>query len=186
MKLPDLNNLNSTNPKIKYGTAKELLHIAAEQPTALYPYYDRWIELMSGSNNILRWTAIDIIGQLSRADADNRTEKQMKTLISFLKGGKLITTNHAIFALGVIAKNKPKLRAKIIKELLAISGYKFETNECRAIVTGKVLEVLRDFLPQISKDEEALKFIRNAQRSQRNATRKKAIILEKQAIKGVQ
>lgn len=182
-KIPDLNHLNSADPNIKYGTAKELLQIATEEPALLVPNYDDWVRLMKSPNNILKWTAIEIIGHLSQVDPDNRSERQLKTLVTFLRDGKLITANHAISALGLIAMNKTRLRNKIIKALLAIRDYEFETEECKAIATGKVLEVLYDFLPEINNNKDALAFIKEAQNSQRNATRKKAGILQKKIKK---
>lgn len=183
MKLPDLNNLNSADPNIKYGTAKELVQIATEEPALLLPQYDYWVRLLKSPNNILKWTAIEIIGHLSQVDPENRSEKQLKTLMSFLREGKLITANHAISALGLIAMNKTRLRNKIIMAMLAVRNYNFESEECKAIATGKVLEVLYDFLPEINNNKDAIDFIKEAQNSQRNATRKKAGILQKKIEK---
>ena len=61
----DLDKLNSQNSKIKYGFAKELLKIGSEKPEQLYEHFDYWAELMTSDNNILKWTAIDIMGYLS-------------------------------------------------------------------------------------------------------------------------
>ena len=102
----DLDKLNSQNSKIKYGFAKELLKIGSEKPEQLYEHFDYWAELMTSDNNILKWTAIDIMGYLSAVDKDNRIDSLMTDLIKLLHGGVLITCNHSIFALGLIAQNK--------------------------------------------------------------------------------
>ncbi len=68
----DLDKLKSQNPKIKYGFAKELVKIASEKPGLLYEHFDYWTELMTSDNNILKWSAIDIIGYISAVDKDNK------------------------------------------------------------------------------------------------------------------
>lgn len=170
----DLEKLNSKNPKIKYGFAKELLKTGSEKPEQLYEHFDYWAELMTSDNNILKWTAIDIIGYLSAVDKDNRIDGLMTDLIKFLHGGVLITCNHSIFALGLISKNKPYLKEIIIKELIATSQDKFETRECKNIATGKVLEAIKPFAPDIKNNKSVMTFIENATKSERNSTKKKA------------
>ncbi|NLL27439.1 MAG: hypothetical protein GX259_01450 [Bacteroidales bacterium] len=170
----DLDKLNSKDPKIKYGFAKELLKIAKENPEQLYEYFDYWVELMRSDNNILKWTAIDLIGYLSAVDIDNRIDYLMANLIKLLHGGVLITCNHSIFALSLIAKNKPNFKEKIIKELISISKDKFETDECKNIAIGKVLEAIKPFVSEIKNNKSAIAFIEDAAKSERSSTKKKA------------
>ena len=170
----DLAKLNSQNPKIKYGFAKELLKIGSEKPELLYEHFDYWVELLSSDNNILKWTAIDIIGYLSAVDKDNRIDGLMSDLIKMLHGGVLITCNHAIFALGLISQNKPNFKEKIIKELIAVSHDNFETNECKNIAIGKVLEAIKPFVSDLKNNQSFMTFIENATKLERNSTKKKA------------
>ncbi|MGI6047436.1 MAG: hypothetical protein ACOYEG_05435 [Petrimonas sp.] len=179
----DLEKLNSPNPKIKYGFAKELVKIGAENPELLYEHFDYWVELLESDNNILKWTAIDIIGYLSAADKDNQIDGLMPDLIKMLHSGVLITCNHVTFALGLIYQNKPDLKEIIIKELLSISGDKFETDECKNIAIGKVLEAIKPFVSEIKDDSSVILFIENATKSERNATKKKAEQLLKKITK---
>jgi len=170
----DLDKLNSKDPKIKYGFAKELIKIGKSDPKLLYDYFDFWTNLITSDKNIIKWTAIDILGYISTVDKANRLPGQIKNLFKILHSGNLITCNHAVFALGLIAKNNPTQRARIIKELVTISRDTFETEECRAIATGKVIETIKDFPGEIVDNLVVLKFIKKAQFSQRNATKKKA------------
>ncbi|MBI4645336.1 MAG: hypothetical protein HY738_01780 [Bacteroidia bacterium] len=168
------NKLISKDPKIKYGFTKELLKTGANMPESLYDHFEHFTEMLKSDNNIIKWTAIDIIGYLSAVDKDNKTDKKINDLIRLLHGGKLITCNHAIFALGLIAHNKHKHRKKIFKELLAISKDEFETDECKNIATGKVLDTIKSFLIDIKNDKAVIEFIKNATKSRRNSTKKKA------------
>ena len=159
---------------MKYGFAKELLKKGAESPEHLYDYFEQWTQMLKDENNILRWTAIDIIGYLSSVDESNKTEQSIPDLIQLLHSGHLITCNHAIFALGLIAQNKPKHRKKILTELVAISNDEFESEECKNIATGKVIESFNFFLDDIKDDKPVINFIRAATRNSRNATKQKA------------
>lgn len=170
----DLSKLQDRDPLIKYGFSKELLQVAADNPALLYTYFDDWVALLNVPNNILKWTAIDILGRLSAVDSENRIDKVLGKLIVLLHGGHLITTNHAVFALGLIARNKPRYRDRIIREWLAVAKDVFDTEECRDIAMGKVIEEFNGFQEEIRGNAEALEFIREAQDCQRNATRKKA------------
>lgn len=170
----DLDKLNSKNPKIKYGFAKELLKIGSQNPKQLYQHFDYFAELLTSDNNILKWTAVDLIGYLSVVDKDNKVDSLMPDLIKFLHGGVLITCNHSIFALGLIAQNKPNFKEKIINELITISNDKFETEECKNIATGKVLEAIKPFVADIKNNKAVLIFVENATKSERNSTKKKA------------
>jgi hypothetical protein len=67
----DLERLNSKDPRIKYGFAKELLEIGANNPELLYDHMDYWTKMLASENKILKWTAIDIIGYLSAADKES-------------------------------------------------------------------------------------------------------------------
>ncbi|HLF34137.1 MAG TPA: hypothetical protein VI583_07865 [Cyclobacteriaceae bacterium] len=169
-----LDKLYSADPKIKYGFVRELLKIGAKDPTRYYSQLDRIELLLNNPNNILKWTGIDMIGYISAVDRDHKIEKEIPVLVNLLHSGQLITCNHAVFALGLIAGNKPEKRKTILKELLLIRKDSFKTNECREIATGKVLDALIPFLPELKKSKPAIEFIRQASGSPRNSTRKRA------------
>lgn len=173
----DFDRLSSNDPGIKYGFTKELLNIAANNPESLYAHFEHFPKMLKSDNYIIKWTAIDIIGYLSAVDVDNKTDNKINDLIGFLHGGKLITCNHAIFALGLIAKSKKKYRRKILRELIGISDDTFETDECKNIATGKVLDVFKSFPDEVKNDKAAVEFIFKATNNLRNATKKKATLI---------
>ncbi|MDP4188300.1 MAG: hypothetical protein Q8907_13610 [Bacteroidota bacterium] len=170
----DFEKFNSSDTKVKYGFAKELLKIASCTPELLYEYFDQWTILMKNKNNILKWTAIDIIGYLSRVDKEDKTVEKINDLFKLLHAGKLITCNHAIFALELIAQNKHQYLPQIIDELLAVSRDKFDTEECKNIATGKVLDALKPFLGEINNNQKVVEFIQIASNNSRNSTKRKA------------
>ncbi len=173
----DFGKLKSTDPKIKFGFAKELLKIGAESPQQLYTHFDFLLTLLDEQNNILKWTGIDLMGYLSSVDQENKIDNCIQRLVKLLHSGQLITCNHTTFALGLIAQNKPQFKKKIFKELLLVDQDVFDINECKNIAIGKVLEVFKTLIDDIMQYKEAIDFINRTTENSRNATKKKAIQL---------
>lgn len=170
----NLNNLLSDNPKVKYGGAKKAIAISKENPAELYPSFDFFVKLLGSENQIIKWTAIQIIGYLSAVDKKKKVDKLLPLLIKFLNGGKMITANNAILALSEIALYKPEYQNRIINELLKVENYNYETAECRNIALGKAILALGKFKDQIRNNKEVLNFLERQTRNTRNATKKKA------------
>jgi hypothetical protein len=179
----DLKKLHSDDPKVKYGFSKELLQIVSEAPKVLYPHVQVWTGLLQQDNQILKWTAIDIIGYLSSIDTEDKIDPVISQLIDLLHGGHLITISHAISSLSRIASNKPKHRPKIWSELLNIRANTFKSDTCRDIATGKVLDVLKKIPLEETDLVELSKFIEKAGQCEWDATRKKAEIVKKRLDK---
>lgn len=170
------------DPKIKYGFTRYLLEMAKENPALLYPHLDRIVSLTDHPNNIIKWTAIDLIGYLSAVDKKHLIPPLIDRFFVFLHSGELIAVNHAIFSLGLMAKHFPKLLKEIIGELITIDNDLFKTTECKNISIGKVILVLRDLIPDIKDDKEVMHFIAVACKNSRNATCKKAESLYKKCM----
>jgi hypothetical protein len=169
-----MENLSSKKPKVKYSSANKLVSIAEKEPAMLYPCFDFFVNLLDNDNQTLKWIAIRIIGRLSKVDEEGKVDRLLKRLISLLNCGKLITANNAILALGEIARNMPRHKKKIIKELLMVEGYKYDTGECGNIAIGKVIETLGNFKGELEGDKDVVAFLKRQTKNTRNATSKKA------------
>jgi hypothetical protein len=181
----DLAKLDASNPKIKYAFAKELLQIALRSPEFLYPHFFKWQQMLEGDNQILQWTAIDLMGRLAGVDHSGKVESELPRLLSFLHSGQLITTAHAISALGAIAREKPALKRIILSELLSVAEDEFDTAECREIAIGKVVEMLGHFVDDVKDSPEAMTLVQRACHSTRSATAKKGGKLRNQLAKAM-
>jgi len=170
----NLADLSSDDPKVKYCCAKNLIAIAKENPARLYPHIDTFVKLLDGDNNVLKWTAIIIIGNLARADKDRKVDQLIGRLIGFLNAGKLITANNATMALAAIAVAKPQYQKQITEELLKVEHYDYDTDECRNIAIGKVIEAIGSYSSQLKDKKAVIEFARRQTKNTRNATRKKA------------
>lgn len=167
-------DLTSENPKIKYGCVKKLLALSKNNPSELYPHLDFFVELLDNENNIMKWTAIDIIGRLSKVDSENKTDKLMDKLFGLLNCGRMITANHAVAALTDIALARPRYQEKITEELLKVEHYNYDTVECRNIALGKVILAINEYFDQLKDKKAVVEFVERQTKNTRNATKKKA------------
>jgi len=112
--------LNSVKPEIKYSCAKVLRSISEKHPEKLYPRFDFFVNLLDNNNKILNWVAIDIIGNLTKMDVDNKFDSISEEFFNFLTDQSMIMAVHTIDSFGKIAKTKPHLTEKITDNLLKI------------------------------------------------------------------
>lgn len=169
----NFNDLSSKDPKIKYGCAKNLLSMAKDNPTKLYPHIDFFVELMESENNILKWIAIDIIGFLSKVDKEKKVDKLMDKLFSLLNA-RMITANHTITTLANIALTKPEYQKIITNELLKVEHYNYDTGECRNVAIGKVILAIGIYFNQLENKKVVIEFVERQTKNTRNATKSKA------------
>jgi hypothetical protein len=173
--LPDIiEGLSAKEARVKYSCAKTLLLISLKDPAVIFPYSDFFERLLENNNNILNWTAIDIIGCLAIIDMEQDINRLMQKLNGFLACGNMITANHAIIALSKIANVRDDLQAKITEELLKVEGYKYQSGECQNIALGKVIIALDLFADDVSDRGEIYKFVKRQTKNTRNATGEKA------------
>jgi hypothetical protein len=170
----NLKDLGSENPRIKYRCAKKLVALAASDPDKLYPRFDFFMEMLDHENQILKWTAIDVIGHLAKSDKMKNIDRILKRLFGLLNAGKLITAGHAAQALAGIAMVKPKYRGRITNELLKVERYIYDTDECRNIVIGIVIKAIAPFYTELKDKKAVIEFAKRQLKNRRHATRKKA------------
>ena len=181
----DISLLHDSDPKRRYGFAKELVAIAGKQPAVVMERLPELLPLLDGDNQILKSTVIDIIGLLSGLDDGQAMVGHIPLLLKFLHGGELVTCNHTIATVGLIARRNAGLRRFLLDQLLDVAQVQFDTEECKAIAVGKVIEVLAAHPAAVTDLPKAGDFIARACRSQRTATVKKAIRLRKSLAKGM-
>jgi len=169
-----LADLQSDSAEVKYCCARNLIAIAKENPARLYPDIDTFVKLLDGDNNVLKWTAIIIIGNLARVDKEKKVDRLIGRLVGFLNAGKLITANNATMALAAVAIAKPQYQKQITAELLKVEHYDYDTDECRNIAMGKVIEAIGSYSHQLQDKKAVIEFAQRQTKNTRNATKKKA------------
>jgi hypothetical protein len=169
--------LASKFARIKFSCAKSLRMLSEKRPDLLLPKSDKILELLGSENQILKWNAIAILGNLAILDPGNLRKILLPKLYALLSGGELIAANHAIAALANIGRAFPKEQKKITASLLAIEDAVFKTDECRNIAIGKTIVALATFLDSGNAPKEVIEFARRQTVNRRPATAKKAVSL---------
>lgn len=175
----NLQDFYSDKAKVKFACAKMALALSETKPSELYPQLDFFVSLLDSQNQIILWTAIRVIGNLSAVDDKRKIDKLIPRLLGFLKTGKMITAANTIQALAVIAKNKPEHRDKLLGAMLKVEHYTYDTDECRNVAIGHVLKALALFKYEIKNKKTILDFIQRQTQNSRPAARKKAEALLK-------
>jgi hypothetical protein len=168
----DFNKLFDKNPKVKYGMAKQFKIMAQENPSELYPFLDKFIPLLDNENNVIKWTVINIIGLLAKVDKKNKIDPLLGKLYKQLNCGKMITVNHIIECLMYVSMAKPEYKNKITKELLKIKNYVYDTDECKNIIYGKMIEAFDKYIESLNNDVKI--FVEEQTKNTRNSVKKKA------------
>lgn len=175
--LPDLlTGVSSENARIKFKSAKTLRIISEENPKMLYSKMDFFTNLLDSKNKILRWIAIDVIGNLASVDSENKFHRIFEKYYSLLSDESMITIGHVIDNSGKITRAKQHLTQKITSKLLNLETIlkPYLTKECRNILLGKVILALGEYFDQIQNKDEVISFVKTQLNNNRNATKKKA------------
>lgn len=169
-----LNDFFAKTAKVKYTSTKKAIAISKEDPGELYPDFYFFVKLLDSENQIIKWIAIQIIGNLSKVDKEKKVEKLLTKLISFLDCGKMITANNTILTLSEIALNNPEYQEMIFKELIKVEHYNYDTQECRNVTLGKVVLALGKFKDKIKDQKDILEFLERQTNNTRVSVNKRA------------
>jgi len=165
--------VSSSTPRVKFRCAKILKIISVKQPILLIPSWDFFINLLDSDNKIILWNALDILANLTSADRDHKFDKIYQRYYKFLEDESMVTAAHVVENSAVIASNRPDLQKKITEKLLKINNIPRD-GECNAILSGKVIQTFENYFDAIEDKEEVIKFAREQNKSERNATKLKA------------
>jgi hypothetical protein len=144
------------------------------KPAILYPYFHFFEKLIDSNNKIIKWNAIDTIANLTLIDTERRFENIFDRYYELLNEGNLITAGHIVDNSGKIANVKHNLREQITNNLLTVEQVPLPTDECRSILSGKVVQALGQYINHIRNNDAVIAFIKKQLKSNRVATRKKA------------
>ncbi len=171
---PVLEGLSSVNARVKFKSAKVLSLISQVHPKLIYPHFDYFAKLLGHENNIIKWNAIKVIGNLAAVDYKNKFNKIFSRFYGLLKEGSLITAAHVVDNSAKIARANTKLINRITDELIKVGKIHLPTGECRNILKAKTIEAFSRYAAQIKDKGKILLFVKKEIRNRRNATRVRA------------
>ena len=180
----DLEDFGAEKARVRYACAKQAIALSQEGPAELYPDFDFFLKLLQGKNKILKWTAIQVIGNLSRVDSEKKLDKVLPTLFSLLKDPVMITAANAIKALAEIGQWKPEFREDILNELLKVEKARYLyrgklSRECRNVAIGHVLNALDKLGEAVYKRGDVRSFLKRQIINTRPKVRERAQALLK-------
>jgi hypothetical protein len=166
--------LNSPQAHTKYKSIKVLNLLSRRHPALLYPYFDIFVNLLDGPNNILKWNALDILANLVKVDEERKFDSLFSRYYDFMNEGSLITAAHVVESSPVIVQERPDWEPRITWALLSADTVPLPTEECRNILAGKVILAFGQYFFKISESRNMLVFAEKYLNSTRSGTKKKA------------
>ena len=172
-----INGMNSSKAAIRYGCGKALMDFSEEHPEKLYPHWDFFINKLDSKYRILIWQAMAIIANLTRVDHDNKFYTNFEKYYGFINDEYMVTVANLVGNSGKIAKAKPYLIPKIIRELLKIDNIKITphlSDECKRVITEKAIISFDMFFNKVENKDEVLLFVKKHTDSSRMSLKNKA------------
>jgi len=166
--------LSSDVARVKYPAIKALRAMSERSPARLYPHFDFFAGLLRGENNIYRWNAMLILGNLASADTDRKLDAILDEYLAPITGPQLIDANNTMTGATAIALARPDLIEKIVADILKAGRGRYATPECRNVAIGHALECLIRLPPAIAGTRPIQGFAQRQVKNIRPATAKKA------------
>ena len=171
--------LEAPSANVKYGCEKVLRRVSEQRPDLVLPHFDVFVKLLRSDNSFLKWGAIITLGNLAPAVRDGRLERILSRYLAPIAGPELVTAGNTMQGASKIARAKPELLPRILKEILKVEKATFlhrgaPSPECRNVACGHALTVLDAMFDQSDPPRPVLEFARRQLESPRAKVRKSA------------
>ena len=173
--LPEaFDGLAAETARVKYGCLKLLRIVSERKPNVLYPEIDRFFRLLDNENNIFKWGAIIIIGNLAAVDSERKIDRILDRYLQPISGHVMITAANVIGGAGKIARAKPQLADRIAQAVLQVEAANYQTEECRNVAIGHAIASFDLFFERLKKPQPVIVFVKRQLNNRRNAVKRKA------------
>ena len=145
-----------------------------KRPEIFYPYWCEIAGLLHHKNSYHRDFAIEIIGNLTRIDQENRFAKIEDNYFGIINDEKFMTGNCCVKNLLKIYRHKPEQRKRVIETLLDIDNRCNYTEKQKGVLKADVLEIFDEVYEEAPERDQINEFIRAEINCISPKTRKKA------------
>lgn len=145
-----------------------------ERPELFYAYWGEMAGLLHHENSYHRDFALEIIGNLTRVDQENRFAEIKDEYFSIVNDEKFMTGNCCVKNLLKIYRHKPEQREQIIDILLDIDNRCDYTEKQKGLLKVDVLEILDEIYGEAPERNRINEFIKTEANCISPKTRKKA------------
>lgn len=140
-----MSGIKSKDNTTRSNSFQTLLLISEQKPEFLYPKWNYFQDMLESSNNYHKYIAIYILANLTQADDEEKFESIFDEYYGILAGSKVMNASHVALNSPIIYKNKPKLRSRIIDQLLNIDT--LHQGRQKELVKAYAIEALRKIYP---------------------------------------
>lgn len=165
-----------TNPEIMvyYHCYYVVEKASRKRPEVFYPYWAEIAKLLHHKNSYHRDFAIEIVGNLTKVDQENRFAGIEEDYFGILNDEKFMTGNCCVRNLLKIFRHRVGQRERIIETLLDIDNRCNYTEKQKGILKADVLEIFDEVYQEVPKHDEINEFIKAEVNCISPKTRKKA------------
>lgn len=104
------------NNRIAYGALQELQK-ESEETDRVYPYMDRFGDMLDSDNSYIRTRGITLLAYNAKWDKDCKMDEVIDKYLKHITDAKPITARQCIKLLPMVAKYKPDLKEEIVAAL---------------------------------------------------------------------
>ena len=169
-----LKGVSSPKASVRYGCSRVLMGLSEAYPARLYPFIDSIINLLDSKYRILTWNALAIIANLAGVDEDKKIDAALDKYFNLLNSEYMVTVANVVVNSGKIALAKPYLIDKVTDKLLKVDEISLTphlTEECKRVITEKVIETIDLFFDRITKKKRVITFVEKQTNSSRRTLR---------------
>lgn len=163
----------------KFACAKVIRSISENEPSRLYPYFDRVASFMDSTNSFIKWGAITTISNLIVVDTDQKFLKIYDKYFDFIKSDSMITAANAAGNAWKVVKKYPQYERDITRRLLEVASREYFNKgevspECQRILCGHVLDCFDKYYEISEEQDEIIRFAQGLTECERKAVAIKA------------
>ena len=166
-----LDGLTSKEETLRYNCHKVLMLISEANGELLYPKWDYFVELLSSDNSYRKMSAIQIIANLTKVDAENRFEKIVDKYYGLLDDKSMIVAIYVAASSGVIVRAKPQLEREITNRLLDIDKTHHPEGR-KPLIKAGAIEAFDKYFPEVADKERIIAFVKEQRNCDSPKTRK--------------
>ena len=145
----------------------------------MYPFFDRFVELLDSKNSFLKWGAIMTVANLTAVDTKNRFKDIFRKYYAPISGPAMVTAANVIGSSANIVCAKPALVDSVTKEILKVEKASYlnkgePSPECRNVAIGQAIDAFDQFYDRIGPKTKVLNFVKRQLTNTRKQVARKA------------
>jgi hypothetical protein len=168
-----IDNLLLKNETIRYNSSKILFSLTQQKPELLYHKWDDLVKHLDSDNTYHKLSAVMLLGNLTKADKNNKFEKIFNKYFSLMDDKSFITAAYIAQASGTIALAKPGLQIKITSKLINIDET-HHIQQRKDLAKASIIDAFAQYYNQVKNKKAILEFVEKQLTCQSPKTRKKA------------